>query len=124
MITMERVLIVDDSPLNRLALKRYFLQMGHEVIEMVGSAEEGKEKFLELKPTLVTIDQILPNQNGTQLARFINSVDRQNNTKTKLIMISSDPLSDAQKRGIHVDFYIIKPATSGKIEEALNSFTN
>ncbi|RMG39853.1 MAG: response regulator [Methanobacteriota archaeon] len=119
-ITMERVLIVDDSPLNRLALKRYLIELGHEVVDMVATAEEAMEKFAELQPTLVTIDQVLPKQNGTALAKFINEYDRKNNRKTKLIIISSEPIRPSVKKTIQVDEYIIKPATLNKLETAIN----
>ncbi len=116
---MERVLIVDDSPLNRLALKRYFLEMGHEVVDMVATAEEAMEKFEELNPTLVTIDQVLPKQNGTTLARFINDFDKKHNRRTKLIIISSEPIRPSVKKTIQVDEYILKPATLSKLENAI-----
>ncbi len=116
---MERVLIVDDSPLNRLALKRYLLELGHDVLEMVGTAEEAMELIPKLQPTLVTIDQVLPRQNGTALAKFINDYDDQNGRKTKIIIISSEPIRESVKRTIRVDKYIIKPATLSKLERAI-----
>ncbi len=117
---MERVLIVDDSPLNRLALKRYLIELGHEVVGMVSTAEEAMEKFSELQPSLVTIDQVLPKQNGTALAKFINDYDRKHNRKTKLIIISSEPIRPSIKKSIEVDEYILKPATLNKLETAIN----
>jgi len=114
-----RVLIVDDSNLNRLALKSYFSQLGHKVVAQAGSVDEGRKMFLEHKPDLVTIDQVMPKNPGTVLAKYINTYDEEHGTKTSLFFITGDPLRDTLKEQINVDQYILKPSTKDKIEQAI-----
>lgn len=114
------VLIVDDSSLNRLALKSYFTQLGHSVVGLAASAEEAKSLFTKVKPNLMTIDQVMPGQNGAVLAKWVNDQDKTSGRDTKILFITGDPLRSTTKATINVTKYILKPATKSKIEEALN----
>ena len=114
------VMVVDDSSLNRLALKSYFTQLGHNVVGLAASAEEAKALFVQVKPDLITIDQVMPGQNGTVLAKWINEQDAATGRETKILFITGDPLRSTTKATIKVARYILKPATKAKIEAALN----
>lgn len=115
-------MIVDDSNLNRLALKSYFSQLGHEIVALAGSVDEAIKKFIEVKPEVVTIDQVMPGQSGSNLAKYINNYDDEHGTRTRLIFISGDPLRQSLKEQIRVDQYILKPSTKDKIEQAIANF--
>jgi two-component system, chemotaxis family, chemotaxis protein CheY len=115
-----KVLIVDDSNLNRMAIKSYFTQLNYNIIGLAESVEDAKKIYEESKPDIVTIDQIMPGQNGVTLAKYINERDVTNNRKTTILFITADPLRDVTKSSIKVDSYILKPVTKEKIAEALS----
>lgn len=115
-----RVMIVDDSGLNRLALKSFFSQLGHEIVEMADSVEDAKTKFAQVLPDLITIDQVMPGQSGINLAKYVNDFDKEHERKTKIFFITSDPLRESAKSMVKVDEFILKPATKVKIAKALD----
>jgi twitching motility two-component system response regulator PilH len=68
---MARVLIVDDSPSQLMAMKKIMEKLGHEVI----SAEDGAQGVEVAKrelPDLILMDVVMPNLNGFQATRSIS----------------------------------------------------
>jgi DNA-binding NarL/FixJ family response regulator len=71
---MTRILIVDDNPRVRSAL-RMCLQ-SHRSWQMCGEAENGRDGVQlakELKPDIVLLDYAMPNMNGLEAARLISA---------------------------------------------------
>ena len=113
-----RVLIVDDAKFMRHMIKNILVGMGWEV---VGEASDGKEacaKYNELKPDVVTMDIVMPNQSGIEALKTIRTSD----PTAKVVMISAidqrEPLMEALKLGA-VD-YVVKPFEKERVEEAMN----
>jgi two-component system, chemotaxis family, chemotaxis protein CheY len=82
---MKRVLIVDDAAFMRMAIKNILEKNGFEV---VGEAEDGQaavQKYMELKPDLVTMDITMPEMNGLDALKSIIQFD----PKAKVIMVSA-----------------------------------
>jgi DNA-binding NarL/FixJ family response regulator len=71
---MTRILIVDDNPHVRNAL-RICLQMnpGHEVCGEAENGHDGMELAKRLKPDIVLLDYAMPNMNGLEAARLISA---------------------------------------------------
>ncbi len=83
---MIRVLVVDDSPFIRLALKK--LMSSAEDIEVIGEANNGKEAIRlvqELKPDVITLDVNMPVMDGLTALGEIKKVCPQ----CRVIMISA-----------------------------------
>jgi DNA-binding NarL/FixJ family response regulator len=71
---MTRILIVDDNPHVRNAL-RVCLEMnqGHEVCGEAENGQDGMELARQLKPDIVLLDYAMPNMNGLEAARLISA---------------------------------------------------
>jgi CheY-like chemotaxis protein len=71
---MTRILIVDDNPHVRNAL-RICLQMnqGHDVCGEAENGQDGIELARQLKPDIVLLDYAMPNMNGLEAARLISA---------------------------------------------------
>jgi two-component system chemotaxis response regulator CheB len=83
---MIRVLIVDDSPFIRMALKRIFSEDGE--IQVVGEAVDGKDaldKVRTLQPDVITLDINMPVMDGLQALPLI----LQACPKCRVLMISA-----------------------------------
>jgi len=85
---MAKILIVDDSKFMRLTLKniieRNFNGI-HSIVGEAGSADEAVEKFLQLRPDLVTMDIIMPGESGLEAVKKIMS----HSPTVKIIMVSA-----------------------------------
>ena len=117
-----RIVIVDDSLLAEHALKSYFMKLGHEVVGMAKNGDIATELYHSLKPDIMTIDQVMPgNIAGTDLVKYINRMDEEEERSTHLLMITSDDLPEEIKIDLTVSAYILKPVTLLKINYALKN---
>ena len=68
---MTRVLLVDDSPSARLALRRLLANEGFDVVGEANSGAEALRLVSQLRPDLVTMDVLLGGQDGVDVTRGI-----------------------------------------------------
>jgi two-component system chemotaxis response regulator CheY len=85
---MAKILIVDDSKFMRLTLKNLLEKSFggiHSVVGEAGSAAEAVEKFLQLRPDLVTMDIIMPGESGLEAVKKIIAYS----PTARIIMVSA-----------------------------------
>ena len=70
---MARILVIDDSPDERLIYSAVLLHYGHEV-EQAAEASRGLELARSNKPDLILLDVHLPVMNGLMLAELMRSI--------------------------------------------------
>jgi len=107
MRTPYRVLVVDDSALNRVLLGR--LVEGIEGVEVVGYAsggEDGLRKAIDLRPDLVTLDLEMPGMGGLRMLQVLMQ-----NRPTAVIVVSSQdsPQNVLQALDLGAIDFIAKP---------------
>lgn len=120
---MAKTLVVaDDAAIIRQKIKEAARSNGWEI---VGEANNGKlavERYLELRPTVMTIDLVMPEYDGIYALREILTVD----PDAKIIVVSAigqkTVLQDAFKLGA-VDF-IVKPFDKQVLIKTLAQFAN
>jgi two-component system, chemotaxis family, chemotaxis protein CheY len=61
---MARVMIVDDVEFMRIVVRDTLLKHGHEVVAEVADGDEAIQTYLEVKPDLVLMDIIMPENSG------------------------------------------------------------
>jgi len=102
-----RVLIVDDSTFIRTNLKAFLEENGYDVVGLATNGESAIDQAFELKPDLITLDNILPDMTGMDILKAI----RKSGMKIKVVMISAvgqqSAIVDAKREG--ADHYIVKP---------------
>lgn len=110
--------IVDDDAVSRRMLQN-IIEQGNigEVTGTAGGGSEGARIILELKPDIVLIDLLMPDQDGIETITQLK--DR--GYKGKFIMISQienkDMVGQAYQRGI--EFFIHKPINRLEVEAVL-----
>lgn len=57
---MARVMIVENAEFMRMAIRDTLFKHGHEIVAEVADEEEAFEKYLEVKPDLVLMDIMAP----------------------------------------------------------------
>ena len=83
-----KVLVVDDAVFMRKMIGDILKKEGYEV---VGEAENGKEavdKYMELKPDLVTMDIVMPKVGDIDGIGAVKQIMEQD-TKAKILMVSA-----------------------------------
>ncbi len=113
----KQILIVDDAAFMRMMLKDILTKNGYEV---VGEAENGNkavEKYVELKPDLVTMDITMPEMDGIAALKAI----KENDSAAKVVMCSAmgqqSMVIEAIQSGAR-DF-IVKPFQPDRVIEAV-----
>ena len=114
----KRVLIVDDAAFMRMMLRNILEKFGYEIVGEAGNGQQGYEKYMQLKPDIVTLDITMPEVDGLQCLKMIKEAD----TKAQVIMCSAmgqrHLVLDAVKSGAK-DF-IIKPFQPDRVQAALS----
>lgn len=70
---MAKILIVDDSRTSRKILKGILENAGYEVIGEATNGQEGYERYVELKPDIVTMDITMPVLDGIEALKKIKA---------------------------------------------------
>ncbi|MBI3621224.1 MAG: response regulator, partial [Nitrospirae bacterium] len=113
----KRVMIVDDSSTMRLVLRRLLEKNGFEVAGMAENGVEAVKHYPILRPDFVTLDMIMPQQNGLDTLKQIKQLD----PKAVVIMVSSlaskDPIAECTQAG--AKHYILKPFDEEKVLKVL-----
>lgn len=116
---MAKILIVDDSRTSRRMLRNILTESGHEIIGEAENGQIGYEKFLELKPDIVTMDITMPVLDGLGALQKIMASD----SKARVVMITS--ASQKQKIITAVKFgaseFIQKPFQPETIVHAITT---
>ena len=114
---MARVLIVDDSIVSRTNLKAILCGGAHEVVGEAADGEDGVEKYLALRPDMVTMDITMPKVNGIECLKRILGHD----PEARVMMISAlgqgAKILEAINSGAR--HYITKPYEPEKVLEAV-----
>ncbi len=107
---MGKILIVDDSVVDRLVLKQYLANTTHEVIE-VGEPEEALAKISDIRPDVVLLDIVMPRINGFEICRRLKRDEKL--SRIPVVMISAKRAKSdifwARKQG--AEDYLTKPVT-------------
>src|SRR5256712_1986295 len=105
-----KILVVDDSPTTRAALKALLERMGHTVVE----ANDGKEAlrmYRQDRPGLVLIDVVMPVMDGYESARHMRETSA--DEWVPIIFLSSKEDDQDLDRAIEAggDDYLVKPVS-------------
>jgi len=104
---MARIMIVDDSLIVRMNLKKILINSGHEVVAEASNGEEACLKYEECKPDVVTLDITMPKMDGIEALSKICEEDRD----ASIIMISAlgQELKILEALDKGAKHYIVKP---------------
>jgi len=91
-----RVLIIDDSAVWRKIIKKNLESIGFNIAGEAVNGQEGINKYLTLKPDLVTMDIEMPVMDGITATQRILEIDG----SAKIIMISSKGDENTVRRAL------------------------
>ena len=117
-MTFKKLLIVDDSELDRLTLQKIAEKNGYTVIT-ASDGPEGLEKARSEKPDCILMDVVMPTQSGFEVTRVLRDDPLTKNIP--VIICSTKSLNTDEmwgKRQGAVD-YIIKPIKEAEVLAAI-----
>ncbi|MCX7715536.1 MAG: response regulator [Clostridia bacterium] len=116
---MAKVMIVDDSLLVRMNLKKILSESGHEIVAEATNGEEACEKYCVCRPDVVTLDITMPKMDGIQALSNIYQMD----SNANIIMISAlgqeMKILEALDKG--AKHYIVKPFKNEDVLEKIDA---
>ncbi|MES2837868.1 MAG: response regulator [Bacteroidota bacterium] len=115
----KKVLIVDDSMYMRTMINEALTGAGYEVVGQAANGEQAIDMALELKPDLITLDNILPDMIGTDILKVLKQDEK---LDSKVIMISAVGQESVIQEGMSLGAseYIVKPFTNESLIEIVN----
>ncbi|SEM79811.1 response regulator [Paenibacillus sp. OV219] len=116
---MIRVLIVDDEPIERIALQKIITE-GLAEVEVVGQASNGREAIEQtklLKPDLITMDIKMPGLSGIEAIQGIKAAG----VRAKFIMVTAFDTFEFARAALQlgVSDYLLKPSKKAVILETI-----
>jgi diguanylate cyclase (GGDEF)-like protein len=105
-----KILVVDDSPTIRAALKALLERMGHAVVE-ANDGKEALQMYRQDRPGLVLIDVVMPVMDGYESARHMRETSA--DEWVPIIFLSSKEADQDLDRAIEAggDDYLVKPVS-------------
>lgn len=119
----KNVLIVDDSMYMRTLINDALSNAGFNVVGQASNGEQAIDMALELKPDLITLDNILPDMIGTDILRVLKQEEK---LTSEVIMISAVGQDSVIQEGMELGAkdYIVKPFTSESLVAAAEKVFN
>jgi len=104
------ILVVDDSPTIRAALRSLLERMGHTVVE-ANDGKDALQMYRKDRPGLVLIDVVMPVMDGYEAARHMRETSAEE--WVPIIFLSSKEADQDLNRAIEAggDDYLVKPVS-------------
>ena len=113
------VLIVDDSLYMRTMINEALKNAGYNVVGLAANGEAAIDMALDLKPDLITLDNLLPDMIGTDILKVLKQDE---GLASKVIMISAVGQESVIQEGLSLGAsdYIVKPFTTENLITIVN----
>ncbi len=116
---MPKVLIVDDSAVERTIIAKVMTALGYTIVE-ANDGEEGEAKAIALKPDIIVLDVVMPKKDGFQVCRNLKKMPE--TAKIPVIMITSKNQDSDKFWGMKQGAiaYLVKPFNEEDLVSAVN----
>jgi two-component system cell cycle response regulator len=110
----QKVLIVDDEPLNVKLLQAYLLQNKYEILHAY-SGPEALEKTIQDSPDLILLDVMMPGMDGYEVTRRLKRAPQ--SQEIPVILITAVGGEDAKRKGLEAgaDEFLNKPVHKAEL---------
>jgi len=113
-----KVLVIDDSPFVFKAVSKALEGTEWEVVGNALDGQLGIDKYIELRPDVITLDVTMPVMDGLETAKKLTEI----NPNVKIVMLSAmgDETLLNQAREIGVKHFLMKPFKPETIQAKLS----
>lgn len=114
----KKVLVIDDSPFVFKAVSKALEGSEWEVVGNALDGQLGIDKYIEIRPDVITLDVTMPVMDGLQTARKLFEI----NPNVKIVMLSAmgDETLHEEARGIGIKHFLTKPFRPDALQEKLS----
>ena len=120
--TSNRILVVEDDPINQLYIRKCLLKLGHEV-ELANDGSEALERVRENSFRLILMDCQMPVMDGYEASRRIRETDGPNASIPIIALTAHAGPEDRQKcLDAGMDVHMTKPFTTQELMLILNAW--
>ena len=118
---MKRIIIVDDSDMARMFIKRCFEISGCQDVEFLeaGNGLQALEKLKEKPVDLVVSDLHMPEMDGIELLKRIKSSPRLHETPVIIISSAANPKKVEELKSLMALDVLSKPISPASISKAI-----
>jgi two-component system, sensor histidine kinase and response regulator len=113
----KNIMLVDDSNVVLLMLKRLLNKMGYDISGIARNGLEAVQQFSNIRPTLVFMDINMPGMDGISAIKAIKQI--QPNAKIICMTASRDPEREVKIRELGVKTFLYKPFEEEKVYTTL-----
>lgn len=110
----KKVLIVDDSKVERQILKDMVTSVGFETFE-AENATDGMAKAEEVLPDLVLMDVVMPGMNGFQATRQMQNVESLKDIPVIMCTSKNQPTDKVWGMRQGAKSYVVKPVDKNEL---------
>jgi len=114
---MPTAVVIDDSPIMRNHLKSLLVQAGCEIVGEGASGDDVLPLYEKFRPTLMTIDIVMPGTDGVTAATKLLQQHREATVIMCTSLTSRDKILACQRAG--VSHYLLKPFQPEKVTSAV-----
>lgn len=121
MITISKILIVEDNQQNALLMKRVLQVRNHEIVH-ASDGESGLQAAVDEKPDLILIDLGLPDIDGQTLVAFIKRVPELENVPIVAVTAWPEDTAREMAQAYGCDGFISKPINTRTFPDQIAEF--
>jgi two-component system, chemotaxis family, chemotaxis protein CheY len=118
---MYSLMIVDDSKIIRRKIERCNQSEKFSIVASVANGEQAIDKFIELRPALVTMDITMPEMDGIECIRSLVALDK--DVKILVISALSDKATGIRALKEGAMGFLCKPFSDDQLVNALIELT-
>ncbi|GGI78163.1 response regulator [Legionella impletisoli] len=119
---MSNIVIVDDALFMRKMLNDILSKLGHTIVGEGATAKEAISLYERSKPDLMTIDVVMPEEDGINTLKAVKTIKSQNQN-TFIIIVSAMGQEEIKVELLQAgaDDFITKPFQENQIIEVVNN---
>lgn len=124
-MSSKKILVIEDEEMTARLITYRLKSLGHQV-EHANDGVTGLKRIKELQPDLVVLDVMLPGLSGFEILQDLKDDEAYDNSKIKVLMLSSKKRSEDVTRGFNLGAmeYVPKPFKMDEFLLRLNRVLN